>query len=110
MLTALARIVQLKAVEMAPPGPHRPLCDAHPGGIAISVRDLIRDAVAHKTGTGGTRHGLTRAANDIGIITLQNGRHLAIAVFVKDSTADEPTREATIAKIARAAYDAWSTR
>jgi len=30
-----------------------------------------------------------------------------IAVFVKDSTADETMREATIAKIARATFDAW---
>src|SRR5262249_18692709 len=43
--------------------------------------------VAHKTGTDGTIDGMTRATNDIGIITLPNGRHIAIAVFVKDSTA-----------------------
>jgi beta-lactamase class A len=50
------------------------------------------------------------ATNHIGIITLPDGRHLAIAVFVKDSPADEATREATIAKIARAAFDRWSAR
>jgi len=212
---ALTHRVRLTAADMAPPGLHSPLRDAHPrGDIDVSVRDLIRDAivesdgtasdalfrlgggadaltayvrrigvtgitiaatearmardemvqytnsatpraaamllerlvagravsaasrdlllgdlaastpgarrlkgllpkgtaVAHKTGTDGTHNGLTRATNDIGIITLPNGRHLAIAVFVKDSTADEPTREATIAKIARAAYDEWSAK
>lgn len=61
--------------------------------------------VAHETATDGTRHGLTRAT-DIGIVT-PNGRHLAIAVFVKDSTADEAARERTIAAAARAACDAW---
>jgi beta-lactamase class A len=63
--------------------------------------------VAHKTGTDGTVNGMTRATNDIGIITLPGGRHLAIAVFIKDSTADEATREATIANIAKTVFDAW---
>ena len=43
-------------------------------------------------------------------INLRDGHHLAIAVFVKDSTADEATREATTAKIGRAAFDRWSAR
>ena len=64
--------------------------------------------VAHKTGTSGTRGGVAAATNDIGIITLPNGKHLAIAVFVSDSRADEKTRELVIAKIARAAWDNWS--
>ena len=42
----------------------------------------------------------------IGLITLPDGQRLAIAVFVTDSTANEATREGTIARIARAAYDA----
>lgn len=62
--------------------------------------------VAHKTGTSGTDKGLTAATNDIGIITLPTDRHLAIAVFVSDSPADEATREGVIAKIARAVFDA----
>lgn len=70
---------------------------------------LPKDAVvAHKTGTSGTQNGITAATNDIGIVTLPNGRHLAIAVFVSDSSADEKTRESTIAKIAKAAWDEWS--
>jgi len=58
--------------------------------------------VAHKTGTSGTEEGITAATNDIGIITLSNGKHLAIAVFVADSPADEATREGVIAKISQA--------
>jgi beta-lactamase class A len=62
--------------------------------------------VAHKTGTSGTSpEGLTPATNDVGIITLPNGKHVAIAVFVCNSTNDEATRESTIAKIAKAAFD-----
>jgi Beta-lactamase class A len=64
--------------------------------------------VAHKTGTGGTKDSITGATNDIGIIYLPNGKHFAVAVFVSDSPADEKTREAVIARIARAAWDKWS--
>jgi beta-lactamase class A len=63
-------------------------------------------AVAHKTGSSGTRDGSTAATNDIGLITLPDGRHLAIAVFVADSAAPDDTREDTIARLARAVYDA----
>lgn len=64
--------------------------------------------VAHKTGTGGTRDGVTSATNDIGIITLPNGNHIAIAVFVGDSTGDQKIRESVIAKISRAIFDKWN--
>jgi beta-lactamase class A len=37
---------------------------------------------------------------------LPDGRKLAIAVFITDSTADETTRKAVIARIGKAAYDA----
>lgn len=66
--------------------------------------------IAHKTGTSGTEKGITAATNDIGIISLPNGKHLAIAVFVSDSAADEATREGVIAKIAKAAWDAVSSK
>ena len=70
---------------------------------------LPADAVvAHKTGTSGTNEeGLTPASNDVGIITLPNGKHLAIAVFVCNSKADETTRDAVIAQIAKAAWDVY---
>jgi len=55
--------------------------------------------LAHKTGTiGGT-------ANDVGIMTLPDGAHIAIAVFVKRSEKDVPARERVIAEIARASHD-----
>jgi len=70
---------------------------------------LPKDAViAHKTGTSPTNaEGLSPATNDIGIITLPNGKHLAIAVMVCNSKADEATRDAVIAKIAKAAWDIY---
>lgn len=61
--------------------------------------------VAHKTGTSGTEKGITAATNDIGIITLPNGKHLAIAVFVSESPADEVAREGVIAQVAKAVWD-----
>ena len=67
-------------------------------------------AVAHETGTGGTRNGITSATNDIGIITLPDGRHLAVAAFVSDSAANDDTRDAIIARLAKAAWDRAQSR
>jgi beta-lactamase class A len=62
--------------------------------------------VAHKTGSSGTSdRGVTAATNDIGLVTLSNGQHLAIAVFVSDSPADLVTREKVIAQITKAIWD-----
>jgi beta-lactamase class A len=64
--------------------------------------------VAHKTGTGGKKDGVASATNDAGIVTLPNGKHILIAVYVSDSTADAWLREKTIAEISKAVYDRWS--
>lgn len=65
--------------------------------------------VAHKTGTSNTNAaGITAATNDVGIITLPNGHHLAIVVYVADAKADDPTRLAVISKIGLAAYTHYS--
>jgi beta-lactamase class A len=61
--------------------------------------------VMHKTGSSGTRDGVTFATNDIGLITLPDGRRVAIAIFVTDSRAGDDARDAVIARIAKAAYD-----
>ena len=75
-------------------GPHRLRGDLPPGTV-----------IAHKTGTSGERDGKAPATNDMGLITLPDGRRLAIAVFVTDARADEATRDAVIARIGRAVYD-----
>jgi beta-lactamase class A len=64
-------------------------------------------AVEHKTGTSGTVEGVTAATNDVGLVTLPNGRRLAVAVFVSDAAAAEPVRDRVIAEIARAGFHAW---
>jgi beta-lactamase class A len=61
--------------------------------------------LAHKTGTSGEHNGMAEATNDIGLITLPDGRHLAVAVFVTDARANTAIRDSVIARIGRAAYD-----
>lgn len=55
--------------------------------------------VAHKTGTVGG------VANDVGYITLPDGRRFAIAVFTNSSKTPASDRERAIAEVARALYD-----
>lgn len=65
--------------------------------------------VAHKTGTAATVGGYTIAVNDVGIVTLPDGRgHLAIAVLVRGTTRPVADAERAIARISRAAYDRWA--
>jgi beta-lactamase class A len=64
--------------------------------------------VAHRPGTGGTTDGINACTNDCGLITLPGGEVLAVAVLLKSSKHDLETRERAIAKVARAAYDAWT--
>jgi beta-lactamase class A len=95
-LSAESQALMLKILTASTPGAKR-LKGQLPAGAVV----------AHKTGTSGTQGGVTAATNDIGIVTLPNGRHAAIAVFVSDSPADEATREGVIAKVARAVWDKW---
>jgi beta-lactamase class A len=66
--------------------------------------------VAHKTGTSGTVNGLNGATNDVGVIFLpRDAGQLAVAVYIKGSTRDSAARDRIIARIARAAFDAWTS-
>jgi beta-lactamase class A len=85
----------LREIMTAPPEKTRIGAKLPPGTI-----------VAHKSGTSDVDNGLAHATNDIGLITLPDGRKLAVAVFVTDSRADEATRLRVIAEIGKAAYDA----
>ena len=67
--------------------------------------------VAHKTGSSGAgADGITAATNDAGIVALPNGKHVAIVVFVSETTSEERTCEDVIAEIARAVWDGYSVR
>jgi beta-lactamase class A len=83
------------------------MIESTPGPKRLKGLLPVGTDVAHKTGTSGSRSGVTAATNDIGIITLPSGRKVAIAVFVSDSPANVTTREGVIAKVAKAVWDAW---
>ena len=95
-LSTASRALLLQWMTETGTGPHR-IKGLLPAGTVV----------AHKTGTSNTVDGVTRATNDVGLITLPDGRHLVVAVFVSDSKAQDDVREGVIARIARAAYD-WA--
>ncbi|MFP7655259.1 CGA/CIA family class A beta-lactamase [Chryseobacterium proteolyticum] len=65
--------------------------------------------VAHKTGSSGkNKDGLTGAENDMGIVTLPNGKHYAIAVFVSNSMETEAVNCKIISDISKAVWDDFS--
>lgn len=66
--------------------------------------------VGDKTGSGETDKttGTPIATNDVGLITLPDGSHLAIAVFLNGSKLYDVEQEKVIADVARAAYDAFA--
>jgi beta-lactamase class A len=65
--------------------------------------------VAHKTGSSGTNdQGLAAATNDVGIVTLPDGKHLIIVVFVSNSSAGDKARDEVIAAIAKTVWDVYS--
>ncbi len=49
---------------------------------------------------------MTAATNDAGLITLPDGKKLAVAVFITDSPESEVVRDAVIAQIAKEIWTA----
>jgi beta-lactamase class A len=86
------------------------MANSHTGLRRIKGLLPPETVVSHKTGTAGTVRGLVGAINDVGIINLPDGRHLAIAVFVVDSRSGESACENVIAEIAKAAWNHYSGR
>ncbi|AQX85410.1 CME family class A extended-spectrum beta-lactamase [Elizabethkingia miricola] len=75
-------------------------------GMAKLPGLLPKVKMARKTGSSGKmKNGLTIAENDSGIITLANGKHYAIAVFVKDSMESEEVNCGMIAQISKIVWD-----
>ncbi|MGZ5210126.1 MAG: class A beta-lactamase, subclass A2 [Kaistella sp.] len=67
--------------------------------------------VAHKTGSSGKNEkGLTIAENDIGIVTLRDGKRHAISVFVSDSMESAETNTKMIADISKIIFDYFSKK
>lgn len=66
--------------------------------------------VAHKTGTSGTnKKGITAATNDVGIITLSNGKHIAVVAFISDYLGSVPRGEGIIAQLTKLVWDHYAT-
>jgi beta-lactamase class A len=66
-----------------------------------------RTPVAHRPGTAYTSAmGMSVAINDVGIVTMPDGRRFAIAVMESGSRASFAAQEDTIARLARSAWDA----
>ena len=61
--------------------------------------------VAHRTGTSFTENGITPAINNIGIVTLPNGKKYAISVFVSDSKENFGVNEKIISDISKVVYE-----
>ena len=64
---------------------------------------LPNDAfLAHRPGTAGFDQRISAAHNDVGILTLEDRRAYAIAVFLSGSPLEDAPRDAIVARVARA--------
>ncbi len=74
------------------------------------IKGLLPESavVAHKTGTSGANEeGVISAVNDIGIITLPSGKHLALAIFVSKAKETEVECEKIIAEVSKMVWDGF---
>jgi beta-lactamase class A len=71
------------------------------------IEQLPKDTpVARKTGASGKNDaGLTGAENEIAIVTLPNGKHYAISVFVSNSTETDVVNCKMISDISKTVWD-----
>ncbi|WP_027380782.1 CGA/CIA family class A beta-lactamase [Chryseobacterium daeguense] len=76
-------------------------------GLNKLVEQLPKNTpVARKTGASGkNKEGLTGAENEIAIVTLPNGKHYAIAVFVTNSMETDAVNCKIISDISKTAWD-----
>lgn len=64
--------------------------------------------VAHKTGTSPFNDSLKNICNDVGIVYLPNGKHLAVSVFVMDSNEKYDVTEKLIATLTKEIFDFYN--
>ncbi len=76
-------------------------------GLNKLVEQLPKNTpVARKTGSSGKNDaGLTGAENEIAIVTLPNGKHYAIAVFVSNSTESDMINCKMVSDISKSVWD-----
>lgn len=76
------------------------------------IKGLLPEAtiVAHKTGTSDSRNGVYDACNDVGLITLSDGTHLALSVLVNNSHESYDDTRKLIAEISKMVFDFYTER
>lgn len=82
-------------------------CQTGPDKISAALSEREGITIGHKTGSGyRDDNGRLAASNDVAFITLPDGRHYSLAVFVKDFDGTDAESAATIARISAAVIKA----
>lgn len=82
-------------------------CQTGPDKISAALSEREGLTIGHKTGSGyRDENGRLAASNDVAFISLPDGRHYALAVFVKDFDGTDAEAAATIARISAAVIKA----
>lgn len=82
-------------------------CQTGPDKISAALSETEGITIGHKTGSGyRDENGRLAASNDVAFITLPDGRHYSLAVFVKDFDGTDAEAAATIARISAAVIKA----
>lgn len=95
ILSKLSRDVLMEMMINTTTGPKR-------------IKGLLPEgtAVAHRTGTGSLNDkGILGALNNVGIVMLPNGKHVAIAIFISKTPESVDRLEEVIAKISKVVFD-----
>jgi beta-lactamase class A len=90
LLSPASTRLLLRLMTQSDTGAHRLRAGLPPGA-----------SLAHKAGAAPTDLGLTPAVNDIGVVTLADGRKMVLAAFLAGSSATETERDRLIADAAR---------
>lgn len=82
-------------------------CQTGPDKISAALSETEGITIGHKTGSGyRDENGRLAASNDVAFVTLPDGRHYSLVVFVKDFDGTDAEAAATIARISAAVIKA----
>nr|WP_294859773.1 class A beta-lactamase, subclass A2 [uncultured Fluviicola sp.] len=79
---------------------------------AARIKGMLPETaiVAHKTGTSDSRNGVYDACNDVGLITLPDGTHIALSVLVTNSQESYDDTRKLIAEISKTVFDFYTNK
>lgn len=77
------------------------MMQTHTGADRLVAACPPNAKLAHKTGSSGTRDGVTLAFNDVGILMLPNGSYASIVCLIRDSKEDTYTMNTAHAEVLR---------